>query len=80
MKMKATDTMTPLDIFDLSLTSLRNLWSDSSETYEMVVRAVNNHQFLLDSLKEIGLQLERGSSTIAIQKTVREAIAKAEGL
>lgn len=43
-----------------------------------IVRAVNCHEFLIKTLEEIGLQLERGSSTMAIQKTVREAIAKAE--
>lgn len=45
----------------------------------LIVKAVSAHDFLVKTLEEIGLQLERGSSTMAVQKTVREAIARAEG-
>ncbi len=41
---------TPIDIFDTSLASLRNLWVDSPETFAMVVHAVGLHDDLVAAL------------------------------
>ena len=72
--------LTPRDVFDSRLTLLREIYSDSLETYAMVISAVNNQEELLKALRRAdeGLAMSANNATDEPRKTIRQVIAKVE--